>query len=103
MKKLYYGIYNGEIEVHRNGEAYMLTISSSAETVDEAMESITGETGGNCFGPNESYDEGMEWLHGFLEHNLKYFEDMDSDEEQERIKHLADEWKLNPEELEYLR
>lgn len=45
MKKLYYAFYdgNGKPELYRNDgtESYMITVSSSAATTDDALETVS--------------------------------------------------------------
>lgn len=100
MKKMYYGIYGGEAQAYRwdGTERYLITVSSGSAKED-ALDTVTGETGGNCFGPADA----EEWVEDFISENWDSFEEMDSEEVEERILHLAEEWGLDPEELDYLR
>lgn len=76
----------------------MITVSSEA-TKEDALETATGETGGNCFGPADS----EEWVEDFISENWDSFEEMEPEEVEERILHLAEERGLEPEDLDYLR
>lgn len=100
MKKMYYAIYDGEPEAYRwdGAESYMITVSSEA-TKEDAIETVTGETGGNCFGPADP----EEWVEEFISDYWDTFEEMEPEEEEERILHLAEEWGLESEDLDYLR
>lgn len=95
MKKCYE--YN-----ENNGERYMITISSSA-TKDSWEDSFTAETGGYCIGPADLCDGCDEHYAEFVAGNWESFEEMEDDEEEERIQHLAEEWGLDESDLEYLR
>jgi len=101
MKKMYYAIYDEKEEAYRwdGTERFLLTISSDAATPEEAVETVTGETEGPCFGPAD--DE--EWVRDFIAENWDTFEEMGAEEEEERILHLASEWGLDPKDLNYLR
>lgn len=101
MKKVYYAIYNEKEEIYRwdGTERFLITISSSAKTLEEAMETVTGETGGTCFGPEDAED----WVEEFISENWDSFAEMEKEDEDERISHLADEWGITVEDLGYLR
>lgn len=94
MKKFYY---------QDGPERCRVCFSSLAKTPDEAMESITMETAGNCIGPSDFYDDFYSETLAMVKDNWSGAEEMSEEEAQERIEHLADEWGLPKEELEYLK
>lgn len=89
MKKLYYAMECGvPVLWNGNGEWYLLTVSSEAENAGQAVETVTGETGGPCFGPSDA----PEWAESFLKENWGSLEEMTEAEADARLKHLASEW-----------
>ena len=96
MKKFYY-IEEGTKERCR------VCFSSSAKSPEQAMESLTMETGGNCLGPSDFENEAYEEALTMVEENWDDAKEMSAEETQERIEHLADEWGLAEEALEYLK
>ena len=96
MKKFYY-IEEGTQERCR------VCFSSKATTPEQAMETLTMETGGNCLGPSDFENEAYEEALTMVEENWDDAEEMSEEEAHERIEHLADEWGLAIDELEYLK
>lgn len=92
MKKIY-------MQADDCTESFMLTVSSSA-TIDNFHETFTAETGGNCLGPAD-YEDSLPEVSYILE-NWGKMKEMPPEEAAERIAHLADEWGLNPGELQFL-
>lgn len=90
MKKTY---------ITRAGERNIITISSSA-TLDDFEESITAETGGGCLGPGDA--EYMAEEREAIRTNWSQLEEMPEGEARERVEHLAKEWGLEPDQLDYL-
>ena len=84
-------------------ERCRVCFSSKAKNPEQAMETLTMETGGNCLGPsaleNEAYEEAL----ALVTENWDDAEEMSEAEAKERIEHLADEWGLDESELEYLK
>ena len=91
MKKIYM--------MNDNGEMNLITVSSTA-TKEDAADTLTAETGGDCIGPNDA-EESKELA--YLQDNWDSLEEMSAEEENERIAHLADEWGLEPQDIDYLR
>jgi hypothetical protein len=91
MKKLYW-------KNDKTNDRKVFTVSSNAtkgnfaETLTLIFESI------GCFGPDDFIKENV---YKYLQWDK--FEEMSQEEENERIKFLANEWGLKAEELEYLR
>lgn len=78
--------------------------SSSAKTPEEAMETITATTAGNCLGPIDmEEDETYSIFFALVKDNFKDADEMSKAETDARIAHLAEEWGLPLAELEYLR
>lgn len=94
MKKFYY---------QDGPEKCRACFSSKAKMPEEAMESLTMETSGNCLGPADWYDEHYDEALVMVKENWNDAEEMSEEETTERINHLADEWGLTIEELEYLK
>lgn len=90
MKKTY---------ITRAGERNIITISSSA-SLDNFEETLTAETGGGCLGPGDA--EYMAEERETIRAGWNQLEEMPEAEARERVEHLAKEWGLEPEELEYL-
>lgn len=106
MKKAYYSfVEDGSdwVELHRWGsgtESFLVTISSSA-TPDNAFETLTAETAGQCLGPGDD-DFLFSLLCELVRKEFSHFEEMSEEETSERIEHLAEEWGLEPREIDYL-
>lgn len=94
MKKFYY---------QDGPESCRVCFSSAAKTPEEAMESLTMETTGNCLGPSDFCDDFYTETLALVTENWSIAEEMNAEETQERIEHLADEWGLEEKELEYLK
>lgn len=95
MKKFYYTEKGTQ-------ERCRVCFSSKAKNPEQAMETLTMETGGNCLGPSDWENEAYEEALHMVTENWNDAEEMSVEEARERIEHLADEWGLNESELEYL-
>ncbi|WP_294855903.1 hypothetical protein [uncultured Oscillibacter sp.] len=82
-----------------SGERFLITVASTA-TKEDAADTLTAETGGDCIGPEDA-EESDELA--YLLDNWDSLEEMSAEEEDERIAHLADEWGLEPQAIDYLR
>lgn len=96
MRKIYYTEEGTQ-------ERCRICFSSSAESPEQAMESLTMETSGNCLGPADFVDEAYKEALALVTENWEYAEEMSEEEAHDRIEHLADEWGLSEKELEYLK
>lgn len=100
MKKYFYRYEDGYEDAVPGMERYIITVPSSYEPEDMGV-GATADTGGNPLGEYEIAEE--EELLAFISENLRFFEEMEPEEEQERVENLALAWGLEAQELEHLR
>lgn len=77
--------------------------SSSAATPEQALESLTVETGGACLGPEDLDGDDREWTLAAVADNFDSAEQMTEVDADARISHLSEEWGIAPEHLQYLK
>ena len=99
MKKFFY---------QENTDTCAAYFSSSASTVEEALDTFQCETGGPCMGPedfedNDDHQANRAWATDLLEENFRWAEEISDEEADARIAHLADEWGVPACELDYLK